>query len=86
MGNRKAQRGSPDHEVITAMLFDKKLKQKEIALKIGVFETIISDVKQKAVEDGLMDKKRNPTKKGEKFLKDCRIDLTPYYENGEEDK
>ena len=75
---------STENDVIIALLLDGKLKQKEIASKVGKSEMTITNIKRDAIRDKLMDNKRTPTEAGEKFLKDCEINLSTYYEDEEE--
>lgn len=73
----------PDNIAIVALLLDGKLNQTQIADIFEVSKQIIGNRKKEAVKKGLMDEKRNPTKKGKKFLDECDVDLSVYYEEEE---
>ena len=78
-GNPKAK---PENEAIIAALLDGKLLQKEIADKVKLSETEITNIKKKAIERKLMvgkGRKAKPTEEGKKFLEDHKVELEEFY-------
>lgn len=80
-GNPKAK---PENDQIIALLLDGKLKQKEIAKKVGVSAMTVTNIKKDAIRRKLMDNKKNPTEAGKKILEEKKFDLAKIYAEEEE--
>jgi hypothetical protein len=55
------------------LLISTSFSQTKISEKVGVSENTVRNYKKKAVKDGLLDEKRNPTMKGLRFLKKHKL-------------
>ncbi len=75
------ERGSDNREIVLALLIDGVLKQKDIALKLGISKGMVSKYKKEATSKGYLSKDGKATESGKRFIQESDIDLSEYYEN-----
>jgi putative DNA primase/helicase len=81
VADRKAWK--PEHEIVIGLLMDKKLKQKKIAELMKIAAPMVTKIKKKAINEGLIDDDCNATQQGEEFYNTLKSkhNLDKYYSN-----